>query len=65
MGRVGEAIENFNNLLGYGNHLGLFSQDVDEETGSQWGNFPQTFSHLSLINAAFAIARKLDNPIFL
>ncbi|MCB0521737.1 MAG: glycoside hydrolase family 15 protein [Lewinellaceae bacterium] len=65
MGRVPEAIQNFNSLLNFGNHLGLFSQDVDAETGSQWGNFPQTFSHVSLINAAFAIARKLDSPIFL
>jgi GH15 family glucan-1,4-alpha-glucosidase len=65
MGRLKEAVQNFNNLLQFGNHLGLFSQDVDEETGSQYGNFPQTFSHVGLINAAFTIARKLDKPIYL
>lgn len=65
MNRMDEAIKIFNNLLTYGNHLGLFSQDVDEKTGSQWGNFPQTFSHVGLINAAFTIARKLDKPIYM
>lgn len=65
MNRMDEAIKIFNNLLTHGNHLGLFSQDVDEKTGSQWGNFPQTFSHVGLINAAFTIARKLDKPIYM
>lgn len=65
MNRMDEAIETFENLLQYSNHLGLFSQDVDERTGSQWGNFPQTFSHVGLINAAFTIARKLDKPIYM
>ena len=65
MSRTDKAIEIFEKLLTHGNHLGLFSQDVDEKTGSQWGNFPQTFSHVGLINAAFAISRKLDKPIYM
>ena len=65
LNRTDEAIMIFENLLGHANHLGLFSQDVDEKTGSQWGNFPQTFSHVGLINAAFAISRKLDRPIYM
>jgi GH15 family glucan-1,4-alpha-glucosidase len=65
LNRVDEAIMNFESLLQFSNHLGLFSQDVDEKTGSQYGNFPQTFSHVGLINAAFTIARKLDKPSYL
>jgi len=38
---------------------------VDESTGSQWGNFPQTYSHVGQINAAYRIAKKIDRPIFL
>lgn len=64
MGRINEAVDTFDMLVGHGNHLGLFSEDVHEESGSQWGNFPQTYSHVGLINAAFAISRKLDKPIY-
>ncbi|MEM6726567.1 MAG: glycoside hydrolase family 15 protein [Bacteroidota bacterium] len=65
VGRLEEAIQNFEQLLPYSNQLGLLSEDVHAATGSQWGNFPQTYSHVGLINAAFAISRKLDKPIFL
>ena len=65
VGRLDEAIETFEKLLTYANHLMLFSEDVDESDGSQWGNFPQTYSHVGLINAAFRIARKQDRAEFL
>ncbi|MEL7120602.1 MAG: glycoside hydrolase family 15 protein, partial [Bacteroidota bacterium] len=65
MNRVKEAAQIFENLLKHSNHLGLLSEDVHQPTGSQWGNFPQTYSHVGLINAAFAISRKLDKPTFL
>jgi GH15 family glucan-1,4-alpha-glucosidase len=65
MDRLDEAIAIFEKLLGHANHLGLLSEDVMERDGSQWGNFPQTYSHVGLINAAFAISRKLDLPIYL
>lgn len=65
MNRTTEAVETFDMLVGHGNHLGLLSEDLHEETGSQWGNFPQTYSHVGLINAAFAISKKLDQPIYL
>ncbi len=64
MDRVDEAIEIFERLIKHGNHLGLLSEDVHEKTGSQWGNFPQTYSHVGLINAAFTISRKLDLPVY-
>jgi GH15 family glucan-1,4-alpha-glucosidase len=64
VGRVREAVEALEHLLGYANPLGLFSEDVTLD-GSQWGNFPQTYSHVGLMNAVYRIARKLDQPIFL
>jgi GH15 family glucan-1,4-alpha-glucosidase len=65
VGRIDDATREFENLLQFSNHLLLFSEDVDEETGSQWGNFPQAYSHVGLMNAAYRIAMKLDRPIFL
>jgi GH15 family glucan-1,4-alpha-glucosidase len=65
VGRLDEAIEGFETLSKYCNHLKLFSEDVDQHTGSQWGNFPQAYSHVGLMNAAFRIGRKLDKPNFL
>ncbi|HHP7241437.1 MAG TPA: glycoside hydrolase family 15 protein [Cyclobacteriaceae bacterium] len=65
VGRIKEAQENFDNLLQYSNHLGLLSEDVSESDGSQWGNFPQAYSHVGLLNAAHRISIKLDKPGFL
>lgn len=65
VGRLNEAIDNFNKLMEYTNHLGLLSEDVDASDGSQWGNFPQAYSHVGLMNAAYRIAKKLDRPAFM
>jgi GH15 family glucan-1,4-alpha-glucosidase len=65
VGRMDDAVKEFENLLQFSNHLLLFSEDVDENDGSQWGNFPQAYSHVGLMNAAYRIAMKLDRPIFL
>ena len=64
MGRIDPALKALETLLGYANHVGLFSEDVDPETGSQWGNFPQTYSHVGLINAVLRITSKIDYPEF-
>jgi GH15 family glucan-1,4-alpha-glucosidase len=48
----------FEKALGYANHLGLFSEEVGPN-GDQLGNFPQAFTHLSLISAAYYLDRKL------
>ncbi len=64
VGRLDDAIREFENLLQYSNHLLLFSEDVDESNGSQWGNFPQAYSHVGLMNAAYRIAMRLDVPNF-
>ena len=36
--------------------LGLLSEDVEPSSGEMWGNFPQAYSHVGLIHAAFAAA---------
>ncbi|MFD2594666.1 glycoside hydrolase family 15 protein [Sphingobacterium griseoflavum] len=64
VGRLDEAQEVFKQLLSFGNHLMLFSEDIQEDDGSQWGNFPQAYSHVGLVNAAYRIAMKLDRPVF-
>jgi GH15 family glucan-1,4-alpha-glucosidase len=63
VGKVDEALEHLEQLLGYANHLGLFSEDVSLD-GGQWGNFPQTYSHVGLMNAVARIATKQDRPFF-
>jgi GH15 family glucan-1,4-alpha-glucosidase len=63
VGRVNDAMKALDNILRFSNHLGIFSEDVGLD-GSQWGNYPQTYSHVGLINAACRIAKKLDIPNF-
>jgi pentatricopeptide repeat protein len=58
-GRLDEAILIFEKMMTYGNHLGLFSEEIGP-TGEQLGNFPQAFTHLQLINAAITLNRELD-----
>ncbi|HEX5468166.1 MAG TPA: glycoside hydrolase family 15 protein [Gaiellaceae bacterium] len=50
-GRLSEARLAFEKMLTYGNHLGLYSEEIGP-TGEQLGNFPQAFTHLALISAA-------------
>ena len=57
IGRIDEATLAFEKMLGYGNHLGLFSEEIGLH-GEQLGNFPQAFSHLSLISAAFQLNKQ-------
>src|SRR5664280_306932 len=52
IGMKEEAKSIFENLLSYGNHLGLVSEDIDFTTKRLLGNFPQAYSHLALINTA-------------
>jgi GH15 family glucan-1,4-alpha-glucosidase len=63
VGRIDDARKALDNILQYSNYLGIFSEDVGLD-GSQWGNFPQTYSHVGLINAVFRISKKMDMPAF-
>lgn len=57
-GRLDEARLAFEKMLTYANHLGLYAEEIGR-TGEQQGNFPQAFTHLSLISAAFNLDRAL------
>ena len=48
----------FEQMLGYSNHLGLYSEQTGG-SGEALGNFPQAFTHLALISAAFNLNRTL------
>jgi GH15 family glucan-1,4-alpha-glucosidase len=52
LGRVEEARERFTRLLACRTRLGLLSEHIDPETRELWGNFPQTYSMVGLINSA-------------
>lgn len=60
IGRVEEAREHFEALLAARNHLGLMSEDSDYTTGAQWGNFPQTYSMVGIVNGAMRLSRKWE-----
>jgi len=59
-GRLDDARLTFEKMLTYSNHLGLYSEEI-APTGEQIGNFPQAFSHLSLISAAMNLDYQLDH----
>jgi GH15 family glucan-1,4-alpha-glucosidase len=64
IGNIEKARKTLEQVLRCANHLGLFSEDTDCSFG-QWGNFPQTYSHVGLMNAVYRISAKLDMPVFL
>lgn len=57
-GRLTEARLMFEKMLGYANHLGLYAEEIGA-SGEALGNFPQAFTHLALISAAFNLDRQL------
>lgn len=56
-GRKQEARELFEKLLCYRNHVGLLSEDIDTKSGELWGNYPQTYSMVGLINCAVSLSK--------
>jgi GH15 family glucan-1,4-alpha-glucosidase len=60
IGRKKEAIELFERILSLRNSFGLFSEDADFTTGELWGNFPQTYSMVGLINSAVRLSRSWE-----
>jgi GH15 family glucan-1,4-alpha-glucosidase len=57
VGKKEEAREIFQSLLNARNHLGLMSEDTDPVTGAAWGNFPQTYSMVGIINGATRLSK--------
>jgi len=62
VGRLDEAMTAVQSLLGHANHLGLFSEDVTLD-GSQWGNFPQTYSLVGIVNCAVRLSRRWEDAL--
>ena len=68
LNKIGErkkAKKLFDKLLSYGNHLGLFSEDLDFKTKELLGNFPQAYSHLALIETAMNLnkTKNIKSPV--
>lgn len=61
IGRRDEAIEAFEMLLSRRNRAGLLSEDMDTKTGELWGNFPQTYSMVGIINGAVRLSAPWDS----
>ena len=59
IGQTRKALELFEELLAKTNHLGLFSEMMDPDTGEFLGNFPQAFSHIGLIHTARNLSRAI------
>ena len=55
-GDLDRARQTFENARAYANDLGLLAEEVDPDSGEMLGNFPQAFSHIGLVNAAYAIS---------
>jgi GH15 family glucan-1,4-alpha-glucosidase len=61
IGRKEEAREIFQSLLNARNHLGLMSEDTHPLTGAAWGNFPQTYSMVGIINGATRLSKPWED----
>jgi GH15 family glucan-1,4-alpha-glucosidase len=62
-GRTVEARELFENMLACRNHLGLLSEDIDPETNELWGNFPQTYPLVGIVNCAMKLSKTWEEVV--
>lgn len=60
IGRKPQAREIFEAMLATRNHLGLLSEDTHPQTGELWGNYPQTYSMVGIINGAVRLSAPWD-----
>ncbi|MGH7642956.1 MAG: glycoside hydrolase family 15 protein [Candidatus Dormibacteria bacterium] len=60
-GQIVPARDLFERLTSHGNDLGLFSEELDPDSGELLGNFPQAFTHLAIVNAAAHLERAAQN----
>ena len=63
IGRKEQAREIFETMLAARNHVGLLSEDTHPVSGEMWGNFPQTYSMVGIINAAVRLSAPWDSQI--
>jgi GH15 family glucan-1,4-alpha-glucosidase len=63
-GRREEAAEAFGRVIACRNAVGLLSEDVDPASGTLWGNFPQTYSQVGVINTAAKLSRSWEEGIW-
>lgn len=63
IGRTEEARSLFEDLLSKRNRLGLMSEDLNPETGELWGNFPQTYSMVGIINSARVLSKSWESEL--
>jgi GH15 family glucan-1,4-alpha-glucosidase len=63
VGRRDEARDQFERMLGARTRLGLLSEDIDPRTSELWGNFPQTYSLVGIINSAMRLSRQWDEVL--
>ena len=63
IGRGDEAREIFEALLARRNHVGLLSEDLHVASGELWGNFPQTYSMVGIINGAVRLSQPWDSRV--
>ncbi|SDU37391.1 glycoside hydrolase family 15 protein [Stappia sp. ES.058] len=63
IGRKEEAREIYEAMLACRNHVGLLSEDTTPQTGEMWGNFPQTYSMVGIINGAMRLSDGWDSLV--
>lgn len=63
IGREDEARTIFEAMLARRNHVGLLSEDLSPATGELWGNFPQTYSMVGIINCAMRLSKPWDSLV--
>jgi GH15 family glucan-1,4-alpha-glucosidase len=59
-GRLDQAMRVFERVVAHANQVGLFSEDIEPNTGALLGNFPQAYTHVGLIHAAMTISELLE-----
>jgi GH15 family glucan-1,4-alpha-glucosidase len=63
IGRTAQAREIFEALLAHRNHVGLLSEDLKVDNRELWGNFPQTYSMVGIINGAVRLSQPWDTMV--
>jgi GH15 family glucan-1,4-alpha-glucosidase len=63
IGRKAEARELFEQMLQRRNGLGLMSEDLAPGSGEMWGNYPQTYSMVGIVNCAMRLSRSWEDAL--